>query len=194
MRIGIDIDGVLTDIARFISDYGTKFCYENNIKIQIKKDEYNEEKALGISKENKKRFWNKYLLYYAMEYNSREFAADVIKRLKEKNEIYIITARNEEELPSELSGKMKKIVANWLEKNDIKYDKLIFTTGSKLPYCLENKIDIMIEDSPRNIIEISNDIEVLCFDNPYNEGIEGKNITRVYSWYDVLEKITKNRT
>ena len=26
MRIGIDIDGVLTDIERFVADYMTKYC------------------------------------------------------------------------------------------------------------------------------------------------------------------------
>ena len=42
MRIGIDIDGVLTDLARFVSDYGIKFCYENNIEYKIKDDSYYE--------------------------------------------------------------------------------------------------------------------------------------------------------
>ena len=189
MKIGIDIDGCLTDVASFIANFGTKFCYENNIKYNIKEDEYNEGKALGISEENTEKFWNKYLVYYATEYPAREFAAEVIKKLKENNEIYIITARNEEGLPPEAYGFMQKMVKEWLENQKIKYDKLIFTKGSKLPYCLENKIDIMIEDSPKNIQEISTKVPVLCFDNPYNKSVEGKNITRVYSWYDVLSKI-----
>ena len=49
----------------------------------------------------------------------------------------------------------------------------------------------MIEDSPRNVVEISSKVPVLCFDNPYNKKIEGSNITRVYSWYDVLSWIEK---
>ena len=35
MRIGIDMDGVLTDLTRFVTDYGIKFCYENHIKYKI---------------------------------------------------------------------------------------------------------------------------------------------------------------
>lgn len=189
MRIGIDVDGCITDIARFVSDYGTKFCYENNIEYSIKEDEYDESKALGISYEMAEKFWNKYLPYYAAKYKPRDFVAEVIAKLKENNEIYIITARNEEGLPKEVYGKMQEMVINWLKENSIVYDKLIFTKGSKLPYCLENKIDIMVEDSPRNVQEISTKIPVLCFDNLYNKQIEGKNITRVYSWYDVLSKI-----
>ena len=189
MRIGIDMDGVLTDLTRFVTDYGRKFCYENNIKYRIHPEEYNEASALGVSEENTYKFWNKYLPYYATEYPTREFASEVIKKLKENNEIYIVTARNEDGLPQELHGKMKEFVNAWLEKNEIQYDEIIYTKGSKLPFCLDNNIDIMIEDAPMNIKDISTKIPVLCFDNSYNKGIEGENITRVYSWYDVLRVI-----
>ena len=189
MRIGIDIDGCLTDVASFIANFGTKFCYENDIKFNLKDDEYNEAKALGISNENAEKFWNKYLVYYATKYPVREFAAEVIKKLKENNEIYIITARNEEGLPPEAYGFMQKMVKEWLKNQGIEYDKLIFTKDSKLPYCLENKVDVMIEDWDKNVLDIATKVPVLCFDNPYNKNVEGKNITRVYSWYDVLSKI-----
>lgn len=189
MKIGIDIDGVLVDIVRYIVDYGMKFCYENNLPYKIKDDEYDETKALGITEEQTEKFWNQYLGFYATKYQARDFASEVIKILKQENKIYIITARNEEGLPPETYGTMQKMVKQWLIDNQIEYDKLIFTEGSKLPYCLENKIDVMVEDSPRNVKDIASQVPVLCFDNPYNRKIEGKNITRVYSWYDVLEKI-----
>lgn len=191
MRIGIDLDGVITDIARFVADYGTKFCYENNIEFKLNAGEYDEAKALGISYEDAEKFWNKYLPYYAMKYNAREFAREVIAKLKETNEIYIITARNEDGLPPESYGHMQEMVVNWLKHQNIAYDKIIFTKGSKLPYCLENNIDVMIEDSPRNILDISSKVPVLCFDNQYNEKMDGENITRVYSWYDILKKLEK---
>ena len=183
------MDGVLTDLTRFVTDYGIKFCYENHIKYKIHPKEYNEASALGVSEENANKFWNRYLPYYATEYPAREFASEVIKRLKEHNEIYIVTARNEDGLPQEAYGKMKDMVNKWLLDNNIKYDKIVYTKGSKLPYCIQNNIDIMIEDAQMNIKEISTKIPVLCFDNPYNKEIEGENITRVYSWYDVLSVI-----
>ena len=155
----------------------------------LKEDEYDEAKALGISYDEAEKFWNKYLPYYSIEYKPREFVPEVINKLKENNEIYIITARNEDGLPPEYYGHMQELVKEWLKKYNINYDKLIFTKGSKLPYCLENNIDIMIEDSPFNLIDISSKIQVMCFDNPYNKKIEGENITRVYSWYDILNKV-----
>lgn len=191
MKIGIDIDGVLADIARFTIDYGTKFRYDNHICSAVIDDEYDEAKALGLTLEQAEKFWNMYLGFYATKYPARDFASEIIHKLKEKHEIYIITARNEEGLPPETYGQMQDMVKQWLIDNKIEYDKLIFTTGSKLPCCIENKIDVMIEDSPRNIEDISTKVPVLCFDNPYNKKIEGENITRVYSWYDVLSKIEK---
>ena len=191
MKIGIDIDGVLADIARFTVDYGTKFRYDNNIYTETKDDEYNEAKALGLTYEQAELFWNTYLELYATKYPARDFAAEVISKLRQNHEIYIITARNEDGLPPETYGTMQNMVKKWLMDEKIEYDKLIFTEGSKLPYCMENGVDIMIEDAPFNVKDISAKIPVLCFDNPYNKTIEGNNITRVYGWYDILKEIEK---
>lgn len=190
MRIGIDIDGVLTNIEEFVADYEVKFCYENSLSYRVNLNEYDDSKALGISSQNCNKFWNKYIKYYATEYRARDFASEVIKKLKEDgHEIYIITARNEYGLTGEDYGKMKQFVREWLEKNNIYYDKIVYTEESKLPYCIGNYIDIMIEDKPENIKEISTKIPVLCYNCTYNKDIKGKNITRVYSWYDIYNKI-----
>lgn len=36
MRIGIDVDGVLTNIERFQLDYGSKYFFENHKEGKIK--------------------------------------------------------------------------------------------------------------------------------------------------------------
>lgn len=190
MRIGIDIDGVLVDLERFVIDYGAKFCKENNLPINIELGSYDESKMLNLTEEQTIEFWNKYIIYYASKYQAREFASEIVNKLKEEgHEIYIITARNDYGVPREYQGKMKEIVSEWLKDNNIGYDKIIYTEGSKLPYCVGNYIEVMIEDSPRNIEELSTKIPVLCFDCKYNEKLERDNVTRVYSWYDVYSKI-----
>lgn len=35
MRIGIDIDGVLTDVIRYACDYGSKYFFEKYGKLEI---------------------------------------------------------------------------------------------------------------------------------------------------------------
>ena len=170
MRIGIDIDGVLADSERFIVDYGTKFCIENNLPIDVKIGEYDETKMLNLTEEQAIKFWNTYLVHYSTKYPVREFSSEVIRKLKEEgHEIYIVTARNQYGLPKEYYGKMRELVAEWLKDNNIYYDKIIYTEGSKLPYCVGNYVEIMIEDSPKNINDLSSKIPVLCFDCRYNE-------------------------
>ena len=192
MRIGIDIDGVITDIERFMLDYGAKYFVEINLPLNISLGEYDDTKFYNCSEEQAIKFWNEYLVYYATEYEPRDFAQEVMKKLKEDgNEIYIITARDDYGLPQEFVGKMKEMVEKWLEENDIRYDKIIYTEGSKLPYCVGNYIDVMVEDSPENIKDISTKIPTICFNCFYNKDVKGENITRAYSWYDVYE-IIKN--
>ena len=191
MKIGIDIDGVLTDIEKYICDYGTKFCYENNIPINIEHIYYDERKLFGWDKEQDTKFWNDYLENYVKNSKPRDCTVEVINKLKEHNEIYLITARNDYGLPLEDREKMPEFTKKWLEDNKIYYDKLVFKPDSeKLDYCLENGIDVMIEDSPNNVKNISSKMKVMCYNCMYNEGIEGENIIRVYGWYDILEKMS----
>ena len=190
MRIGIDIDGVLTDVEKFTLDYGSKFCYDNGITTKINVNEYEEINIFGISKEQAIKFWNTYFGNYVLTYPVRAFAKEVIDKLKQDgNEIYIITARNEEGLQEDLYGKMQELTKQWLKKNEIYYDKIFFTPKSKLNTIIDNNIDIMIDDFPGNIKEISTKIPVLGYNAQYNANIEGKNIIRVYTWYDIYEKI-----
>lgn len=191
MRIGIDIDGVLTDIERFQLEYGSKYFYEKHkVKIVNEKAYYSKD-VFGITKDDDVIFWRNYFKKYMREDNPRMFASEVINKLKnEGNEIYIITARIEDCDNFCISNEeMQSITKDWLSKNNIYYDKIIWTQKSKVPYCVDNNIDIMIEDNSINIKEISSVTSVFCFNNRYNEDIEGANITRVYSWYDIYAKI-----
>lgn len=190
MKIGIDIDGVITNYEQFLLDYGSKYCYENNIPINVDINEQEDEKKFNITPEQSMKFWNIHLAEYASKYQIRMYAKEIIDKLKKQgHEIYIITARNNYGLPKELSGKMSELTKKWLKDNEIFYDEIFFTKGGKLKTILENNVDIMIDDDINNIKEISTKIPVLCYNAQYNTNIKGKNIIRVYSWYDIYEKI-----
>ena len=194
MRIGIDIDGVLTDIERWQLDYGSRYFYlKYNINIKNYKG-YETTDIFNVSKKLDDEFWEKYFKDYSINVNARPTASEVIDKLRENNEIFIITARG-----SHLSHSTdvmtreenKEIVLNWLKNNNINYDKIIFSEEDKLEVCKENKIDLMIEDKPKNIEMISSYIPVICYHASYNEFCKGKNIYRCYSWYDILYKINE---
>lgn len=193
MNIGIDIDGVLTDLERATTDYGTKMCVEENWPINLDLSEYWEVKTFSWTQEQADKFWNRYLVPYVVESPARKFAREIIEKLQQEgNKIYIITARDETGMPPEYYGKMQELTKEWLKNQNIKYDKLIFTSDEeKLQQCLENKVDIMIEDSPSNIQNISSKIKVIKFDCQYNKHVTGENVTTGYSWYHIYDIIKK---
>lgn len=195
MRIGIDIDGVLTNIEQWQLDYGTKFFYEKYRKELVDFSRYNTIDIFQLNKEIDDEFWIAYFKDYSLNIEARKFADEIIKKLKEDDhEIYIITARG-----SFLSHSSKvmsvdenhNIVKEWLNKNNIFYDKLIFTPEDKLSICKENNIELMIEDKPENINNISSEIPVICFNANYNKDCSSENIVRCYSWFDIYAKINK---
>lgn len=189
MRIGVDIDGVLTDEHRFIIDYGTKFLNDEGIEYTLHDDIYDNRKIFEINKSQYDAFWRKYLVYYSENILIRPFASEVIKKLKqENNEVYIITSRSFTTYENEYRQKMQNIVKNWLEKNNVVYDEIIFSTN-KADICKKMNIDVMVEDKPENILSISKIIPVICYDHPYNKGLFDENIIRSYSWYDIYKKI-----
>lgn len=191
MRIGVDIDGVLTDIEKYQIDLGTKYFYLKGEKIISNYKAYHTTDMFCVGKDEDDEFWNKIIRDYVNNEPARKFANEVIRKLRvQGHEIYIITARSSNLSYVDMEkDEMQDIVLNWLKKNDIYYDKIIFTLEDKLNICLDNKIDLMIEDKPKNINEISKKIPVFCFHSEYNEHCVGKNITRCYSWYDIYAKI-----
>lgn len=191
MRIGIDIDGVLTDIERFQIDYGSKFYYENYNKRVTHNDGYETFEIFNTNENADDKFWLKYFLLYELKIKTRDFSREVIKKLKKEGyEIYIITARGNFLSKRPLLYNLNKIVVRlWLFKNKIKKDKVIFSNEDKIDVIKRYKIDVIIEDKPDNINKISKYIPVLCYDAEYNEELNGRNIIRCYSWYDIYAKI-----
>ena len=109
LNIGIDIDGVLTDMEREITDYATKMCVEEQIPIKVDSTQYYESDSFGWNQEQVDKFWNKYLVPYVKEANLRKYAKEILQKLrKEENKIYIITARDESGMPEEYYGKTWK--------------------------------------------------------------------------------------
>lgn len=190
MKIGIDIDGVLTNDDDYILDHAIKYCYENNINSYVDPTRY-ETKKFDWNNETLDDYRSKYFYNYCKNEPARRFASEVINKLhQEGNEIYIITGRYKGHEDSTSGEEMRNIVKEWLKNNKIYYDNLIFIDAfKKVEYIKQNNIDIMIEDSPQTIPIISKIIPVLCYDCRYNRDLKIDNVTRVYSWYDIYSKL-----
>lgn len=140
--------------------------------------------------EEENSFYNANIENFAKKLRPLEDSSYYIKKLKEDgHEIYIITGRNNGEYtnPNELTKE-------WLNKYDIFYDRLIFTNAydkhSKTEVCLENNIDLMIEDSTRISLDlINNGIKVFTMNTRYNQ--QEQSLDRVSKWKEIYERINK---
>lgn len=189
MRIGIDVDGVLTDLEGYLFDNAIQYFNQHNIKLKNPKG-YDIQEMFGVDEEFNVSFWNFHVAPYFAK-PAREYAAEVISKLQsEGNEIYIITARGSGKDQDTLGIDETKFVTEaWLNRNGIYPEKILFTDHGKLSVCLENNIDLMIDDMPKNLLDVSSKIKCFAYHAGYNEQVEGDNIIRCYSWYDIYYKI-----
>ncbi|MCL2401625.1 MAG: hypothetical protein FWC90_03170 [Oscillospiraceae bacterium] len=144
--------------------------------------------------EERYEYWKKYLLKYIIVEPARKGAKGVSRKLRtDGHTVYIITKRvftcNDD-----FKGKlMRFIVRNWLWRNGIKYNEIIFCDeaipDSKRTVCLDKHIDVMIEDEAVNINVIAPIAKVICFDTSYNRECEGENISRARDWGEVYRLI-----
>lgn len=197
MKIGIDIDGVITDVIRYACDYGSKYFFEKYGKLDININSWSLKDMFNVTDKEDEECWSAISKNYSINEHTRPFASEIINKLKNSgNQIYIITARGTSK-ENKVDKKTIKTVKRWLKKNKISYNKLIFNK-EKLEICKKYNIDIIIEDKTENINSISKEIPVICFHENHNKKLKGKNIYRAYSWYDVyyqyliIKEVLKN--
>ena len=146
--IGLDIDGVLTDIHKFQLEKGEKFFKEKFQRDVVNRD------AQDINEKESRAFWTKYLMKYSISEKARDGAGAFTKALHEKGDkIVIITSRVYTESDSVLGKTMRFIVEEWLKQNNIEYDEIVYCDEDKKEAIKLNNITVMVEDSPKNIEE-----------------------------------------
>lgn len=190
MRIGVDIDGVLNDVAEWHFSLGSKFCLDHHINRGFDPTKYYMEDQFYLTTEENKEFWRQYIFDLLIAIPPRPFASEVIHRLRQNHhQIIILTARDNQYLTHQYNGTIDFYVKEWLAKYNIEYDEIITGSTNKKQKCLAANLDLMIEDKTSNIEMIQNIIPVFVFDAPYNQNCKGKNIVRVYSWYQIYQEI-----
>ena len=191
MKIGIDIDNCIANFNDTLLKEYLKHDKElRNTGIIDEKPEYLRRGMFDWTKEEETSFYNKNIENFAKKLKPLEDASYYIKKLKEDgHEIYIITGRDNGEYKNPY-----ELTKEWLSKYDIVYDKLILTNAydkhAKTEVCLENNIDLMIEDSIRISLDLINDgIKVYTMNTRYNR--DEQTLDRVSKWKEIYERISK---
>lgn len=183
MRIGIDIDDTLTDVKNELIKAGENYARSLGKDIKVDKN-FEDKNNNGNKWQEIFQFNYEELKYFLKDIQEsitnkakpREDVVEVINKLKnDGNEIIIITARD-----SEFHDDPYKYSKDWLDKNNIYYDKLVVNARNKEDACIEEKIDLFIDDSKSNCLKVNkagiktirvcNEIEnnnsnLICFNN-----------------------------
>jgi uncharacterized HAD superfamily protein/GNAT superfamily N-acetyltransferase len=193
MRIGIDIDDTLTDIKDKLTNAAKEYAISLNKNVENKNqqivDIYTDgniyQKLFNFSYDELKYFLGTIQEEITNNAVPRKDCADVIKTLHEEgNEIYIITARD-----SEFHKDPYLQSETWLNKNSIYFDKLIVNARNKGNACLENDIDIFIDDSISNCLNVSSlGIDTITIGNNDNK------IVKCFDdWNDIYNYIKNDK-
>ena len=189
MRIGIDLDDTITKTDEILFKYAKIYNEEEKILFNINREEWNLTKAFGWNEENIKEFFSKYLKSIYEKAEIKENAKERINKLKDDgNEIIIITARDTKSLKE-----VHEVCKDWLINNKINVDKIVVDGEDKAQKCLENKIDIFIDDNICNCENVYNNLKipVLLMNGRYNKDYQNPKIKRVYNWNEIYNEICK---
>ena len=193
MRIGIDIDDTLTDIKEQLTNAAFEYAKTLNKKVENENTEINDiyndgniyQKIFNFSYDELKYFLGTIQEGITNNAIPRKDCVEVIKKLHEEgNEIYIITARDSEFHENPYQQSM-----DWLNKNDIYFDKLIVNARDKKRVCIEENIDILIDDSISNCKNIiTSGISAIMITN---SDIVEKDINYFNNWIEIYSYLHK---
>ena len=166
ITIGIDLDDTISDSIKSFLKYARLYNKEKKIKFQIDETQWDLDKAFGWNDDNYREFSKKYLKTILNEAKTKKNAKKIIEKLKNEGyKIIVITARNDE------IDDPYTITNAWLKANNICFDKLIVNSQKKEYDCLENKVNIFVDDKLENCINVYKKlhIPVFLFNSIYNK-------------------------
>ena len=158
MNIGIDIDNTITDIQEKVDkaayDYARRLGKHINESKSVLEEMNNNgdvyREKLGFTYEELKYFLKVIKEEITNIAKPRDYAVETIRKLrKEGNKIVIITARD-----SEFHDDPYALSKEWLDRNNIEYDKLIVNAREKGSVCKEEGIDLFIDDQLNNCLDV----------------------------------------
>ena len=194
-NIAFDVDGVMTNLAKFQLDTGRKYFGEDSVKDPTK---YDVKDIFDVSKKDREKYWLKYIWPYCITEEMRKNLSELSKKLKEDgHKIYIITGRVHTTEDGIRGNLFRKMLLSWLKKNGFEYDEIIYVNENnsaeeKLNACKENNIDLMIEDKTENIEVIKDVSSVICVNAEYNENADFGDIVRIDNFdngYEVINSV-----
>ncbi len=187
MRIGVDIDNVLSNFNEvLLNDYikHDKTLRNNGI---IKNNVYIRD-MFDWTKAEEEQYYHDNIERLVNLLKPIKDCSKYIKKLRDNGHyICIISGRNNGEYSDPYN-----MTTKWLKKYNIQYDKFILTNAyshqEKADICVENNIDIMIDDLVNVCAKCAeNNIKTLLFNTEYNNS--ETRYKRINSWEEIFNYI-----
>ncbi|MEA3356881.1 MAG: hypothetical protein U9Q67_00375 [Patescibacteria group bacterium] len=190
MKIAVDLDDVLADSMTVLIKF-----HNNTYNTALKKSEFLSTRFWetwgGTRDEAIQKVYDFYKTSYFKDTQPIRNSISVIKKLKENNDLFIITSRQ---------YCIEKETINWVEKYFPGiFTKIFFTNHysqsgdnrKKSDVCDRLNVDVLIEDSLDYAMEcLKADRKIILFKCPWNiDGQIQKGIYPVNGWNEVMEII-----
>ncbi|NLA32885.1 MAG: 1-acyl-sn-glycerol-3-phosphate acyltransferase [Mollicutes bacterium] len=193
MRIGIDIDGTLTDFEGFLKKESPKYMADNHgieiidydgydidemyaLEERFLKKGFSETSSYQKAKHITSDFWNKNFIKYLMK-GIRKEAGKATKNLYyNNNEVVLYSSRVRSREKGFIGFFVRNMTKLSLKMNGIKYDKIFFFENDyeKLEEIKRRKPDLMIDDKPELIEEFGYFTNTICVKSNYNKNVNEK--------------------
>lgn len=181
MRIGVDIDGVISDSYPLWLDELNRH-YGKNIPCV---NDYNMHLAFEVSPEDMNEFFETNIERLLTMPEAIPGAKEGIEILRQEgHEIIYVTARTLDQ---------KDFTERWFKQKGIHREQVIYTGFcSKLDAVKQWGIEVFIEDYQKNAKLIAEyGVPVFLLDASYNQEELPPGITRCHSWEDIIAGIRK---
>ena len=182
MTIGIDIDDTMTNSSEKIKEYLEK--YDEEYSHHLISNFANIIRGFLID-DITKQFFNKYAETMGNEIELKENVKEVIDKLRNDGyKIVIVTARSDN-----FYKDAQKFCEEYLKRNNINYDKLVTQQTFKLECCINEKIDLFIDDALDTVEDLNNrGIKTILFNSVHNRDKE-TSVKRVDNWLELYDLI-----
>jgi len=188
-NIAIDLDGTVTSPYYWLNFFNKTF---NGGLTEKDCTEYDLTKLYNIDRCSWDNINTQYIKEYLDCVDVREDAKEVLNDIKQYFNCYFITARQNTEY-------IKSRTMDYLKENNFDDIPLyMMSSHYKVEKAKELGVEIFIEDSPKNAIELANSgITVFLINTNYNQNVEHENIIRVDNWYEIgsmlFKKLSENK-